>query len=186
MKNTPPITPRAKSPSDNEQQHANDQSSSPQQQQHTSQDEKDNISATVEELSEKLDETFPAGSSDDGSGSSTPQAVQAAQAAAAPTVGSLKGKLHVKISEARGMRPAYDPYVICVFEWNEFVSSGPQDEEEAALERRRIRKELEPPDGSGPMAIPMKSANSSGSLTELREHKEKAVTDPHWNLEAAL
>ena len=124
-------------------------------------------------ITEKLDQVSPPSQTEE---SATPEG---------PVVGSLKGKLIVKISEARGLRPAYAPYVICVFEWNEFVSSGPKNEEEAAMERRRIRKELEPEAGR-PMAIPMKSPNSSNSLAELNEHEEQPVTDPHWNLEAAL
>ena len=173
QKNTPPLTPRAMSSERNQFDDENSESP-PTTSDPSPKDEKDNVSATVDEITEGLDDAFPSHGSSPSKSSS------------APTVGSLKGKLNVKISEARGLHPSYAPYVICVFEWNEFVSNGPQNEEDAALERRRIRRELEPEGGRGPMAIPMKSPNSSSSLTELHEYKEKPVTDPHWNLEAAL
>jgi hypothetical protein len=41
-------------------------------------------------------------------------------------VNSPKGKLAVKIDKARKLKPSYDPYVVCVFEWNEYISNGPK------------------------------------------------------------
>ena len=57
---------------------------------------------------------------------------------------SPKGKLLVKIDEARGLTPSYDPYVVCVFEWNEYISRGPKHDamdldhvEEPAVKSRK-------------------------------------------------
>lgn len=167
-KNTPPLTPRAMSnentQSDRQPAATSSQPSNPSKQQ------TDGASKDADDISDRLDKAFPAEQSE----------------SSAPPVGSLKGKLIVRISEARGLRPAFDPYVICVFEWNEFVSNGSQSEEEA-MERRRVEKELEP-DGGRPMAIPMKSRQGScNSLHDgLNNQKRSTVTDPHWNLEAAL
>ena len=36
-----------------------------------------------------------------------------------------RGKLVVKIAEGKNIKPAFDPYVVCVFEYNEFISRGP-------------------------------------------------------------
>jgi hypothetical protein len=111
-------------------------------------------------------------------------------------VGPPKGKLTVRIIEARGLRPSQDPYVVCVFEWNEYISKGPR-RRETDLEQdegNRVR------DDSGGMrigagdmgrriAIPMKSRQSSN--TSLPDHKEfnrdgKTTSNPKWEQEAVL
>lgn len=113
---------------------------------------------------------------------------------------SSKGKLVVKIHEARGLKPSYDPYVVCVFEWNEFISNGPRhdamdvDHEEApgrkshkdtmaALPMKRTDSDMRKP-----MAIPMKSRQSSNN-SEMDSHQSRSnspVTDPQWDHEAVL
>ncbi|KAI9673176.1 MAG: hypothetical protein M1817_003038 [Caeruleum heppii] len=109
-------------------------------------------------------------------------------------VGPPKGKLSVKISEAKGLRPCRDPYVVCVFEWNEYISKGPragdvdmdQDDESGRDEvgPRAIKRSGS--DMGRPIAIPMKSRQSSN--TSQTDHKEfrdaKAITDPKWDHEA--
>ena len=114
-----------------------------------------------------------------------------------PPVGPPKGKLSVKISEARGLRPSYDPYVVCVFEWNESISKGPK-QEDVELEKEGAKSRE---DGLGgvpirrsgsdmgrSMAIPMKSRQSStASLSDQKNFRsEKQVTDPKWEHEAIL
>ncbi|KAL9119665.1 MAG: hypothetical protein Q9187_003780 [Circinaria calcarea] len=114
-----------------------------------------------------------------------------------PEVGPPKGKLSVKISQARGLRPSYDPYVVCVFEWNEYISKGPKQEEtEVESNNHKIRD-----DGFGgvpikrsgsdmgkSMAIRMKSRQSSTtSLSDQKNFKNgRQVTDPKWEHEATF
>jgi hypothetical protein len=108
-----------------------------------------------------------------------------------------KGKLTVKISEARGLRKSRDPYVVAVFQRNELVSKGPlpedgDDNEDAtsgpALGGIPIMRSGS--DSGRPMAIPMKSRQSSNtSLSDYRDFKSKgrkSMTNPKWDTEAVL
>ena len=114
-----------------------------------------------------------------------------------PEVGPPKGKLSVKIAQARGLRPSYDPYVVCVFEWNEYISKGPKYEETEVENKNHKSRD----DGFGgvpfkrsgsdmgkSMAIPMKSRQSSTtSLSDQKNFKNgRQVTDPKWEHEATL
>jgi len=111
-------------------------------------------------------------------------------------VKSPRGKLTVKILEARGIRRSKDPYIVAVFQRNELVSKGPKPEE--VEEDDDI---INPPMGGIPIsrqgsesgrgrAIPMKSRQSSStSLTDYRDFKmktRKSLTNPKWDTEAAL
>ena len=177
MKNTPPLTPRAMSNegSQPEKQPPPTSSPHPSEPVRTSSNEMhDDNSTSTDEISGKLNEAFPP------EPSSSPQP--------GPPVASQKGKLYVKISEARGLRPGFDPYVVCVFEWNEVISKSAQDEEEASLERQHQEQERTARESGRPMAIPMKSRQSSNnSSMEAPDHRGRApVTAPHWNHESVL
>ncbi|KAL8698701.1 MAG: hypothetical protein Q9224_001729 [Gallowayella concinna] len=114
---------------------------------------------------------------------------------ASPTVGPPKGKLSVKISEGRGLKPSYDPYAVCVFEYNEAVARNPKPEDaKADKDDTHLR---ESPLGGVPinrsgsdigrsMAIPMKSRQSSTtSLSDQKNFKAgRQVTNPKWDHEA--
>ena len=117
--------------------------------------------------------------------------------AAAPPVGPPKGKMTVRIMEARGLRPSYSPYVVCVFEWNEYISKGPS--QEGSVVEGGDAKSKDKRSGNGyvkragsdmsrSMAIPMKSRQSS--TTSLSDHKDfknsRQITDPTWDHEAML
>jgi protein-serine/threonine kinase len=104
-----------------------------------------------------------------------------------PAVAPLKGKLSVKISRARGLRPSADPYVVCVFEWNEYISKGTQSGAQSP-EGKNGGKDYLDNDTGRPMAIPMKSRQSShNSQLDNVDLKGRApVTDPQWNHEAVL
>jgi hypothetical protein len=117
-------------------------------------------------------------------------------AVAAP-VTITKGKLTVKIAEARGLRRSRDPYVVAVFQRNELVSRGPRDEEQDDNEESTSSTPLggipimrTGSDSGRPMAIPMKSRQSSNtSLSEYRDFKTKgrrSFTNPKWDTEAVL
>jgi serine/threonine protein kinase SCH9 len=116
-----------------------------------------------------------------------------------------KGKLYVKIEEARGLKPSYDPYVVCVFEWNEYISKGPRHDamdidHEVAPRRRSVKDAFAAvptavpvrrtdSDMGKPMAIPMKSRQSSNN-SEMENAQQLApsshVTSPQWDHEATL
>ncbi|KAI9749091.1 MAG: hypothetical protein M4579_007007 [Chaenotheca gracillima] len=123
------------------------------------------------------------------------QRSQSRQGANAATVGPPKGKLIVKISEARGLRPSYDPYVVCVFEWNEYISKGPKSkkeleqdvEDKSNQESGGIAIKRSGSDMGRPMAIPMKSRQSSNtSNSDPKEMRGTAMTDPRWDHEATF
>ena len=108
-----------------------------------------------------------------------------------------KGKLTVKINEARGLRKSRDPYVVAVFQRNELVSRGPRDEEEEENEEPTTSTPMggipimrSGSDSGRPMAIPMKSRQSSNtSLSDYRDFKikgRKSFTHPKWDTEAVL
>ncbi|KAF7588301.1 hypothetical protein BBP40_005926 [Aspergillus hancockii] len=173
LKNTPPLTPRAMS---NEGSQTDKQlvPSSPSSTEPTLQ-QSDEMDNSTDEIAEKLEEAFP-------SPAETPQPT-------GPSVAPMKGNLYVRISEGRGLKPGFDPYVVCVFEWNEWISKSAQDEEEASFERKQKEQEQSDRDaGRLPMAIPMKSRQSSNnSALEGHEQRGRApVTEPHWNHEATF
>lgn len=108
-----------------------------------------------------------------------------------PTV-TPRGKLSVKIAEGRNLKPSFDPYVVCQFEWNEYVSKGPRhdkmdlDDDDrkgpvASLQSIPIRRTDS--DMGKPMAIPMRSRQSS---TNGEDRGLTKVSDPQWNHEAIL
>jgi len=108
-----------------------------------------------------------------------------------------KGKLTVKIPEARGLRPSYYPYAVCVFEWNESIARG-NKAESVEMERDDSRGREHPglnlpikrsgSEMGRSMAIPMKSRQSSttSSSDQKTFRGGKQVTDPRWDHEAIL
>jgi len=108
-----------------------------------------------------------------------------------------KGKLTVKIAEARGLRKSRDPYVVAVFQRNELVSKGPLPEKEEDEDQGTTSSPMggipimrSGSDSGRPMAIPMKSRQSSNtSLSDYRDFKIKgrrSMTNPKWDTEAVL
>jgi protein-serine/threonine kinase len=174
LKNTPPLTPRAMS---NENARtpvtsAATPTEAPTETPETQPESKsEDTESSTDEITMKLDEAFPSRSS------SSP-------ANGAPT-GPINGKLFVKITDGRGLRPSFDPYVVCVFEWNEYISKGARDGEE---EMKRRQQESDAEEAAGrPMAIPLKTRSSSHNSAVEGDHKGRTpVTDPHWDHEATL
>ena len=115
-------------------------------------------------------------------------------------VNAPKGKLAVKIDRARKLKPSYDPYVVCVFEWNEYISNGPKHDamdvdEDSRLPKKGRKEALSSmpirrtdSDMGKPMSIPMKSRQSSNNSNAdgHDQHKGATVTDPQWAHEAML
>ncbi|KDB22698.1 AGC/AKT protein kinase [Trichophyton interdigitale MR816] len=128
----------------------------------------------------------------------------ASEESGVPVTASLKGKLTVKIVEGRGLRPSVDPYVVCVFEWNEYISKGAKPDEKGgqsasmaghgAGSRNRLEALGSVPiqrsnsDSGRPMAIPMKSRQSSHNSMMDGGHSNGPieVTDPQWNHDAVF
>lgn len=110
-------------------------------------------------------------------------------------VGPLKGKLLVKVIEARGLRPSQDPFVVCVFERNESIAKAPT-QAEGTVDKDENRDGFSGPlpikrsasDMGRSMAIPMKSRQSS--TTSISDHKPfkngRTLTDPRWDHEGML
>ncbi|KAL4761638.1 serine/threonine protein kinase SCH9 [Aspergillus foveolatus] len=173
LKNTPPHTPRAMS--DEDLQSNGKAPASPPRSSNPTQSPRDEPSDSADEITGKLNEVFPS-SMDTSSPTSS-----------GPPVASLKGKLHVKISEGKGLQPGFDPYVVCVFEWNEVISKSVQDEEQESLKRQQKELEQSALDSGRPMAIPMNRQSSHNNTLESTDHRGHApITDPHWNHEAVF
>ncbi|KAF2678376.1 Pkinase-domain-containing protein [Lentithecium fluviatile CBS 122367] len=107
----------------------------------------------------------------------------------APAVGPPKGKLAVSISEGRNLRPSVDPYVVCQFQWAEYISEGPRHEATKKDKRAAAGLAIQRTDSDmgKPMAIPMRSRQSSnnGTSSDPREDGTfKEVTDPKWEHDA--
>ncbi|KAN0083377.1 Protein kinase-like domain containing protein [Elaphomyces granulatus] len=171
LKNTPPLTPRAMS-NDNSHPEKRRGGSFASPSSSTSCHLAD-AASTTEELTGKLNAAFP-------SPSHTPQE--------GPAVALLKGRLSVRISEARGLRPSIDPYVVCVFEWNEYISKSAQGENNRVFDVKRAHRDWSDGDLGRPMAIPMKSRQSSNN-SQLDGHDcegKVPVTELHWNHEAVF
>ncbi|KAF2000078.1 kinase-like protein [Amniculicola lignicola CBS 123094] len=120
--------------------------------------------------------------------------VKEAKDTKAPAVGPPKGKLSVSISEGRGLRPSVDPYVVCQFQWAEYISDGPRSDEPSKRRSGDRSRGLGPmamkrteSDMGKPMAIPMRSRQSSnsGMSSDPRENGTfNHVTNPQWEHEA--
>ena len=110
----------------------------------------------------------------------------------APT--TPRGKLKIKIAEGRNLKPSFDPYVVCQFEWNEYVSKGVRndkmdvdddDRKDPVSQLQSIPIRRTDSDMGKPMAIPMKSRQSSTNGIESEDGLNK-VTDPQWDHDAIL
>ncbi|KAF2191019.1 Pkinase-domain-containing protein [Zopfia rhizophila CBS 207.26] len=109
-------------------------------------------------------------------------------------VGPPKGKLSVSISEGRGLHPSVDPYVVCQFQWAEYISDGPRNEatskksdDGGGRNTGRLAIRRTDSDMGRPMAIPMRSRQSSNSGTSSDPKENgllKEVTNPKWEHEA--
>lgn len=125
------------------------------------------------------------------------QSVSSGSSGAGPAAPAPRGKLTVKITEGRGLRRSREPYVVAVFQRNEMVSKGPVEEESDETDELTgspmmggIPIMRSGSDSGRPMAIPMKSRQSSNTSTsEYRDFKSKgrkSMTNPKWDTEAAL
>lgn len=111
-------------------------------------------------------------------------------------IGQLKGQLEICVDEGRGLRPSFEPYVVCIFQLNEDISAGPKEDEmdtrqdhghmqEENLAKGVAMKRL----GSGqgtPISIPgLRSRQSSQTnIADMRRGNirldSQETTDPVW------
>ncbi|KAL2685498.1 hypothetical protein Neosp_006598 [[Neocosmospora] mangrovei] len=126
------------------------------------------------------------------SGTQTPRSSGGTSAPAA------KGKLTIKINEARGLRKSRDPYVVVVFQRSELISSGPRHTEEddnlsvatpGMPMGGGIPIQRQGSDSGRPMAIPMRSRQSSNtSISDYNTFRNRSArlsfTNPKWDAEA--
>jgi serine/threonine protein kinase SCH9 len=98
---------------------------------------------------------------------------------------SPRGKLTVKIAEGRNIKPAFDPYVVVTFEYNEYISRGSKHDQmdvDTEVPMRRTDSE-----SGRAMAIPMRSRQSStNGMNDESGRPLNRVTDPNWDHEALL
>ncbi|RMZ88269.1 hypothetical protein DV736_g4499, partial [Chaetothyriales sp. CBS 134916] len=107
---------------------------------------------------------------------------------------STRGKLAVRIAEGRNIKPAFDPYVVCVFEYNEYISKGPKhdvmevdsDDREPDQQLHSIPIRRTDSDMGRPMAIPTRSRQSSANGVGDAPPRLHRVTDPQWDHEAVF
>lgn len=100
------------------------------------------------------------------------------------TIGPVLGTLTVLIKEGRGLRPSVDPYVVCEFQLSQYISDGPVSQDTETT-NGASGVTIQPAAGRGrPMAIPMKSRQSSSSGRDTTQSQE--VTNPRWDHKAVL
>ena len=134
----------------------------------------------------------PSNDGAEASGTHTPRSTTSGAQAPAP-----KGKLTIKIIEARGLRRSRDPYVVVVFQRSELISGGPQPSDEddnlsvATPGIGGIPIQRQGSDSGRPMAILMRSRQSSNtSVTDYNTFRSRSArlsfTSPKWDAEAEL
>ncbi|TKX20944.1 serine/threonine-protein kinase-19 [Elsinoe australis] len=120
-----------------------------------------------------------------------------ANSAQAP-VNQIKGQLQVSIVEGRGLRPSTAPYVVCIFQLNEDISDGAQQD---AMDTRQDHAQEEDlakgvamrrlgSDQGRPLSIPgLRSRQSSQTnIAQMKANasRDERVTAPTWKHEATF
>ncbi|KAI0889405.1 kinase-like domain-containing protein [Annulohypoxylon maeteangense] len=151
------------------------------------------LSATHSSHAEERSPSKLSGDGMDTGGRQTPVSSASSGAQAPPQ----RGKLTIKILEARGLRKSRDPYVVAVFQRSELISHGPrtfEDEDESAAPAPvpigGIPIQRQSSDQGRSMAIPMRSRQSSNtSITDyntFRNRPRRSFTSPKWDAEAVF
>lgn len=110
---------------------------------------------------------------------------------------AARGKLTIKIAEAKGLKQCRDPYVVVVFQRSELISSGPHvplENDDAAIQAVAmggVPIQRQGSDSGRPMAIPMRSRQSSNTsihdyTTFRNRNSRRSFTNPKWDAEAVL
>lgn len=96
-----------------------------------------------------------------------------------PNLAAPIGKLLVRVEEARGLRNSRDPYFVCTFESNEFISKGPKRGCEDEMNHHGQPMGAPPRSGAG-ITIPMRSRQSPSAHSKI----ENGITHANWGYEA--
>lgn len=107
-----------------------------------------------------------------------------------------KGKLTIRVAEARGIKDCANPYTVVVFQRNELISQGNRHDDgddaasdDAAADEARITGDTRHGSGSA-MAIPMRSRQSSNTSTNdnaaIRRAAAHSSTDLRLEAEAVF
>ncbi|RPB24642.1 Pkinase-domain-containing protein [Terfezia boudieri ATCC MYA-4762] len=96
-----------------------------------------------------------------------------------PNLAAPIGKLLVRVDKARGIRNSRDPYFVCTFESNEFISRGPKSEGEDEMNNYGQPMGQPSRSGSG-ITIPMRSRQSPNAHGKI----ENGITHANWGYEA--
>lgn len=152
------------------------------------------LSTTQPARNDGQDEAKSSRGSASATGTHTPTGTSSGTSAPA-----AKGKLTIKISEARGLKKCRSPYVVVVFQRSELISGGPragEEDDETAISNVAmggVPIQRQPSDsGRTPMAIPMRSRQSSntsigGEFGSFRNRTHRrSFTNPKWDAEAVL
>jgi protein-serine/threonine kinase len=120
-------------------------------------------------------------------GSASPPAATRSIPTDGTTIGPVLGKLTIVISEGRALRPSVDPYVVCDFQQSQYISDGPVggDKRDVVKKAPSHTASQNAADRRRPMAIPMRSRQSSSSGREVRA-QAREVTNPRWDHKAVL
>jgi protein-serine/threonine kinase len=120
-------------------------------------------------------------------GSASPPAATRSIPTDGTTIGPVLGKLTIVISEGRALRPSVDPYVVCDFQQSQYISDGPVggDKRDVVKKAPSNTASQNAADRRRPMAIPMRSRQSSSSGREVRA-QAREVTNPRWDHKAVL
>lgn len=150
------------------------------------------LTESAQPLSQNTPPQTPRTRSHEGKAASTPSG-QTNSAAVRPP----KGKLTVTISEGRNIKPSVDPYVVCQFQWAEYISEGPKNNDLGKQLAEGLGRNGSPAlaikrtdsDMGRPMAIPMRSRQSSNS-GQSSDPKDpsfgRLTSNPRWDHKAIL
>ena len=98
-----------------------------------------------------------------------------------PNLAAPIGKLLVRVDEACGIRISRDPYFVCTFESNEFISKGPKSGCEDEMNNHGQPMGAPSRSGAG-ITIPMRSRQSPSAYGK----SENGITHANWGYEAML
>lgn len=96
-----------------------------------------------------------------------------------PNLAAPIGKLLVRVDEACGIRISRDPYFVCTFESNEFISKGPKSGCEDEMNNHGQPMGAPSRSGAG-ITIPMRSRQSPSAYGK----SENGITHANWGYEA--
>ncbi|KAI5294950.1 hypothetical protein KEM52_002781 [Ascosphaera acerosa] len=105
--------------------------------------------------------------------------------------GSVKGQLTVQISQGRGLVPSYDPYIVCVFELNEYISGGTTEDDGLspdgiAIQQSTSTTSMSTMAAEGAPHRPVPIAATKGRARTKEQKRMMQITDPQWNHDATF